>query len=417
MSSAAGHESRPSKAIAILALGCVVSLATIGWVTSAWQREASRFQQADAVRQSLQRDVESARQEAERGRSASQSAAKVVREAETRAGQAEGEKREVERAAEELRNTLLEEREALETLRRENYAAQSAVRLLTRQGRLERVAHGQQLQAATQSATARGRKQGEAIEALHRQLAESQQSLQREKDAREQAERALARAHEELAALKGQAASRAISQNTNAKDKARQAVAAAKAAMHTTQATTGSIEPAPAATDEWSVYKDESASFALKYPSTIFTLESSSDRQKTFVTKDGKARIIFTSGPAGFTLSDYRKAMLKYVYEEATIDYAPLRNTWFVLSGKAGPNAFYDRVTFGCKGRHVHGWQIVYPLAERSTYDPIVDRMNRSYEIAKAGGGCKAVAESKTTQLSARVRPHPTRQYRRPREE
>ena len=43
---------------------------------------------------------------------------------------------------------------------------------------------------------------------------------------------------------------------------------------------------------------------------------------------------------------------------------------------------FYERVTFSCDRRSIHGWVLVYPLAERSYFDAIVEEIHRSYRYA-----------------------------------
>ena len=40
---------------------------------------------------------------------------------------------------------------------------------------------------------------------------------------------------------------------------------------------------------------------------------------------------------------------------------------------------FYERVSFSCDRRSVHGWLLTYPIAERQFYDAIVEDMHRSY--------------------------------------
>jgi hypothetical protein len=80
-------------------------------------------------------------------------------------------------------------------------------------------------------------------------------------------------------------------------------------------------------------------------------------------------------------------------YAGATFDYAPQRDSWFVLSGTLGEEMFYERVTISCDRRSIHGWLLTYPVAERSFYDPIVEEIHRSYEY---GDRCGAPASRLT---------------------
>jgi hypothetical protein len=50
-----------------------------------------------------------------------------------------------------------------------------------------------------------------------------------------------------------------------------------------------------------------------------------------------------------------------------------------VLSGTLGTEMFYQRVTFSCDGRMLHGWKLVYPVLERAFYDRIVEEVHRRY--------------------------------------
>ena len=51
-------------------------------------------------------------------------------------------------------------------------------------------------------------------------------------------------------------------------------------------------------------------------------------------------------------------------YSGATYDYFLQDSHLFVLSGTRGDDMFYERITFSCDGRSLHGWQLTYPVAE-----------------------------------------------------
>jgi hypothetical protein len=84
------------------------------------------------------------------------------------------------------------------------------------------------------------------------------------------------------------------------------------------------------------------------------------------------------------TLDAYRSFLIERNYAEAQIDYAPVRQRWFVLSGTRGDTVFYERVTFICGGRYISSWAMLYPKSEQARYDRVVERVARSYA---AGGG------------------------------
>jgi hypothetical protein len=50
-----------------------------------------------------------------------------------------------------------------------------------------------------------------------------------------------------------------------------------------------------------------------------------------------------------------------------------------VLSGARGDKVFYERVAFSCDGKSLHGWQMIYPLSERTFYDLVADEVHRNH--------------------------------------
>ena len=52
-------------------------------------------------------------------------------------------------------------------------------------------------------------------------------------------------------------------------------------------------------------------------------------------------------------MPDYREHVLETIYAGASIDYAPVRRSWFVLSGTRDDTVFYERVSFTC-GEQAH---------------------------------------------------------------
>jgi curved DNA-binding protein CbpA len=133
----------------------------------------------------------------------------------------------------------------------------------------------------------------------------------------------------------------------------------------------------------WTTYRNARFGFALKYPADVFALDAgpASDNVRTLVTRDGEAvlRIFAAENAAGTTLASYRRALIEERYAGAVIDHARQRKSWFVLSGTHGDKAFYERVAISCDGRSMHGWQMVFPLSERTLYDLVVDEVHRNY--------------------------------------
>jgi hypothetical protein len=147
------------------------------------------------------------------------------------------------------------------------------------------------------------------------------------------------------------------------------------------------ILPKPA---HWTLLENAGAGFELKYPSDVFSPRADPDEadDRLFVSRDGHSvlRIYSTRSVSGMALSKYRASLLAQRYAGASLDYAPQREHWFVLSGSLGAEMFYERVSFSCDRRSYHGWLITYPVVERQYYDAIVEEIHRSYRYGKQAG-------------------------------
>ena len=146
-----------------------------------------------------------------------------------------------------------------------------------------------------------------------------------------------------------------------------------------------------AAAQDFATYRNERHGFSLSYPAGTFTPQPppANDDGRVFVSRDGNARLLAGALPNadGMNLRDYRSLVLQQSYPGAAIDYAPIRDNWFVLSGTRDGVTFYERVTFTCGGRRINSWAMLYPAAERLLYDRIVEHVARSYRAGEANCG------------------------------
>ncbi len=137
-------------------------------------------------------------------------------------------------------------------------------------------------------------------------------------------------------------------------------------------------------------YKNERHGYALSYPADRFlALPDASEDGRQFVSKDGKARMLVGT-LANFdskNLRAYRQFLLKESYSGADVTYAPVRDTWFVLSGIRNDLAFYQRVNFVCGGRSINSWLVQFPAAEKATYAPIIDQIHKAYRLGDGSCG------------------------------
>lgn len=135
--------------------------------------------------------------------------------------------------------------------------------------------------------------------------------------------------------------------------------------------------------DEWTTIKNERRGFAIAYPAGVFeqTAEPKSDDGRVFTSKDGKAKLLVGAfeNDQNNTLDEYRQFLLDEQYSGATLDYAPVRKKWFVLSGTRNGQIFYQRVSFTCGGQLINSWAMLYPEDERETYDRVLEAIARTF--------------------------------------
>ena len=142
------------------------------------------------------------------------------------------------------------------------------------------------------------------------------------------------------------------------------------------------LDAAAQGAQEIATYRNPMFGFTLSYPTAYFTpQEPLAQEGRVWVSRDGNARLLAGGIPndEGLNLRDYRDLVMKESYRGAAVDYAPVRDTWFVLSGTRDGMMFYERVTFTCGGRLINSWAMLYPENERRIYDRIVEQVARSY--------------------------------------
>lgn len=145
------------------------------------------------------------------------------------------------------------------------------------------------------------------------------------------------------------------------------------------------LYPAAARTwrDRWATVINERHGFAIAYPDDIFEQkeEPKTDEGRVFVSKDGKAKLLVGAfeNADHQSLEDYRKFLISDQYAGAKIDYAPVKQRWFVLSGDRNGETFYQRVSFTCGGKLINSWAMLYPTSERKIYDRVVEAVAQTY--------------------------------------
>lgn len=135
--------------------------------------------------------------------------------------------------------------------------------------------------------------------------------------------------------------------------------------------------------DEWTTIKNERRGFAIAYPAGVFeqNTQPKSDDGRVFTSKDGRAKLLVGAfeNEQNTSLDEYRQFLLDEQYAGATLDYAPVRKKWFVLSGTRNGQIFYQRVSFTCGGQLINSWAMLYPEDERETYDRVLEAIARTF--------------------------------------
>lgn len=144
---------------------------------------------------------------------------------------------------------------------------------------------------------------------------------------------------------------------------------------------------------DWQVYTHPRLQFRITYPADIFAPDPKAnlDNGLALVTSDGTARLLIGAfdNDDATTLAEYRQIVLERSYKNAAVDYAPVRRSWFVVSGERDGWMFYERVHFACSGRRITSWAMTYPAAERRYYDRIVERIAPTFRPSEgAAAGC-----------------------------
>ena len=133
----------------------------------------------------------------------------------------------------------------------------------------------------------------------------------------------------------------------------------------------------------WQHYQEPNANVELRYPAAVFKPDPSktSPAGRVFITHDGSARLLIgaLTNADKHTPRSYQKFISDESYQGAKFDYAPVGESWTVLSGTKDETMFYQKAFFNCGGRMITTFALTYPIAERTFFDPIVETIEDSF--------------------------------------
>ena len=133
----------------------------------------------------------------------------------------------------------------------------------------------------------------------------------------------------------------------------------------------------------WTTYRNPSFGTFLRYPSEVFTSRRTSEARDgvLFATLDGSAKLLVGAfeNTEGYSPRSYQAFIARESYAGLRTDYAPVGQNWAVLSGTHGDKMIYEKAMFTCGGAVISSFALVYPIAEREFYDPIVEDIEDSF--------------------------------------
>jgi hypothetical protein len=139
----------------------------------------------------------------------------------------------------------------------------------------------------------------------------------------------------------------------------------------------------------WTPFRNERFGLALRYPAEVFESQRSSDSGDgdLFETPDGKGRLLVGAieNTDRFTPRSYQAFIARQSYPGLRIDYAPVGQSWAVLSGTVGQTMVYEKIMFSCGGSVINSFAMTYPIAERRFYDPLIEAIEDTFRPGNQG--------------------------------
>ncbi|HEX3939557.1 MAG TPA: hypothetical protein VHX43_18805 [Xanthobacteraceae bacterium] len=135
--------------------------------------------------------------------------------------------------------------------------------------------------------------------------------------------------------------------------------------------------------NDWLTYQNDRYGTTIDYPA-IFKMQRppDSDDGRAFKSADGAD---FTVSASYFaldsTVAKYHAFIVKNLDADSAVAYEQHGKNWFVISGTRADKIFYEKhlLSHGLNEDFV----MSYPASAKSTYDPIVVRMAKSFRSGK----------------------------------
>ena len=139
----------------------------------------------------------------------------------------------------------------------------------------------------------------------------------------------------------------------------------------------------------WTEFRNERFDLSLRYPAEVFVSQRSSDTGDgdLFETSDRQGRLLVGAieNTERFTPRSYQSFIARQSYPGLRVDYAPIGQSWAVLSGTVGHTMIYEKIMFSCGGSVINSFAMTYPIAERAFYDPLIEAIEDTFRPGHQG--------------------------------
>ncbi|MHB1101399.1 MAG: SH3 domain-containing protein [Devosia sp.] len=140
-------------------------------------------------------------------------------------------------------------------------------------------------------------------------------------------------------------------------------------------------EIADDATGRWSAYANDRFGTTIEFPADVFKMlpPPDNDDGRSFAAREGDGGFIVFGSHNVFemTLAELMEDDIAGGGYD-TVTYRRNGEDWYALSGYRGGDVFYRKVMLADDGAVLHTFEITYPRALKSTFDPIAARMATS---------------------------------------
>jgi hypothetical protein len=138
--------------------------------------------------------------------------------------------------------------------------------------------------------------------------------------------------------------------------------------------------------ETWRRYVDSLTGTSAEVPISRFEVQppGKNSAGRVFVSRDGRAIISIYGASAmeAGSFPQYVNVALRKARAVGTrVTYRTGGDSWFVFSGYQGRRIVYEKVSVSChRPLLTHHIVVMYPSADRATYDPLVARLSRSLQ-------------------------------------